>query len=789
MRRQAYAGAVVSVPTSAPRLVRARVHVCGTVQGVGFRPHAYRLATSLSLAGDVRNDHRGVAIDVEGDPRSVERFIERLRAEAPPLAVIEEVTVDRVAPTGARGFAIRPSDAARSAPATLVAPDAATCPECLRECDDPADRRHRYPFINCTACGPRFTIVTGVPYDRPATTMRAFAMCPDCAAEYEDPRDRRFHAQPNACPRCGPAARLIDTRGLPAPLDGARDALEAAAGALRAGRIVAVKGLGGYQLACRADSEAAVARLRARKHREDKPLAIMVADLAQARALVALGAADEVLLCGRERPIVICPRRAGAPVAPSVAPGHDTLGVMLPVSALHHVLATDAGTPLVLTSGNRSEEPIIHRDAEALERLREVADLLLVHDRPIQMRADDSVVRTVAVGGGRRAVMIRRARGYVPAPLELPLAAPQPILACGAELKSTLCVAKGSHAWVSQHIGDLRDYEALRSYREASEHLQRLFAVAPALVAHDLHPDYLSTAYALALEGVELLAVQHHHAHLAAVLAEHGVSEPAIGLIFDGAGHGSDGTSWGGELLLGDLAGFARAGSLLPVALPGGDAAARQPWRMAAAWLAAADGEPGPLPARLRGAVAQARWEAMSRLLASRMPMPSTSSVGRLFDAVAALCGLCAECSYEGQAAVALELAVAPAERGSYPLALVAGPTLTLDARVTVRAVAADLAAGVEVARIAARFHNTLAAAGADACRALRERHGIARVVLSGGVFQNRVLLEGTAAALERDGFTVLLPQRLPCNDGGISFGQAAVAAARLRGEVSRSCA
>jgi hydrogenase maturation protein HypF len=511
----------------------------------------------------------------------------------------------------------------------------------------------------------------------------------------------------------------------------------------------------------------------------------MTADLEQARRLVHLAPAEEALLCGRERPIVLCPRREPAPVAASVAPGQRMLGVMLPSTPLHHLLLADSGVPLVMTSGNRSDEPISYRDEEALASLGSIADLLLVHDRPIHTRADDSVVRAVTLGGARRRVTLRRARGYVPIPHTLPLPAKRPILACGAELKSTLCVAKGRHAWVSQHIGDLRDYEALRSYREAAEHFQRLFAVEPAVVAHDMHPDYLSTAHAMACEDVELVAVQHHHAHLAAVLAEHAVTRPAIGVIFDGSGYGSDGTSWGGELLIGDLVGFERAGSLRAVPMPGGDSAVRAPWRMTCSWLRAAFGSPGPLPSRLADHVDGERWDDVTRLLDARLHAPLTSSIGRLFDAVAALCGLCAETTYEGQAAIALEQAARHDERGAYPLVLEHAGTLTLDARPTVRAVVEDLAAGVAIGRVAARFHNALAHAGAAACRTLRECHGITRVVLSGGAFQNAILLERMAALLEADGFEVLVGERFPCNDGGIAFGQAAIAAARMHSEGS----
>jgi hydrogenase maturation protein HypF len=726
----------------------------------------------------VRNDGGGVAIDVEGESQAVDRFIERLRGEAPPLAVIDRLSVERIAPAGARGFAIAPS-LPRGAREALVTPDAATCEDCLRECDDPADRRYRYPFINCTACGPRFTIITDVPYDRPATTMRGFAMCADCAAEYADPADRRFHAQPVACSRCGPTARLLDRAGREVPLGAARDALTAAALALAKGMIVAVKGVGGYQLACRADSEQAVALLRGRKRRDLKPFALMTASLGVTRTLVHTSAAEEALLMGRERPIVICKRRRGTSVAASVAPGRPTLGVMLPASALHHLLARESGGALALTSANLSDEPIIYRDDDALERLGPIADLLLTHDRPIHMRTDDSVVRRV--DGATQT--IRRARGHVPIPLALPLAAPRAILACGAELKATLCLAKGRHAWISQHIGDLRDAATLRSYREIDVHLRRLFDVTPAAIAHDMHPDYLSSAYAREHDEAQLIAVQHHHAHLAAVLAEHGRCGPAMGLIFDGSGYGEDATSWGGELLLGDLLGFQRAGSLNAVALPGGDAAARQPWRVAASWLAAAHATPGPLPMPLREHVEPTSWRNVGRMIETGLGAPPTSSVGRLFDAVAALCGLCAETSYEGQAAIALEAAIDTGERGVYPLEVSDGEFLTLDARPTIRAVAVDLAGGRGPGIVAARFHNALARAGARACELLRERCGVSQVVLSGGVFQNAALLERTAALLRAARFEVLCAQRVPCNDGGVSYGQAAVAAARLRAQ------
>jgi hydrogenase maturation protein HypF len=727
------------------RRVRARVE--GTVQGVGFRPFVYRLASELDLAGFVFNDERGVLVEIEGGDSAVEGFLRRLAEEAPPLASIEAVRPRDVAPAGERGFRILASPHGGE-PEALVSPDTATCDDCLRELFDPADRRYRYPFVNCTNCGPRFTIVRGVPYDRPLTTMAGFELCPRCAAEYEDPSDRRFHAQPNACPECGPTLALGDLRG--------DAALSAAVAALREGSVVAVKGIGGYHLACLAAREPAVAALRARKHREDKPFAVMAGSLAAARELVSLTDEEAALLAGRDRPIVLAPRRPDAPVAASVAPRSADLGVLLPYSPLHHLLLADVGEPLVMTSGNVSDEPIAHEDDDALERLNGIADLVLHHDRPIHTRTDDSVLRAVPA---RRPLLMRRSRGFVPDALTLPLET-RPLLACGAELKSTFCVAKGARAWVGHHIGDLKSYEVLRAYEAGVEHFERLFAIAPEVVVHDEHPDYLSTRYALAREGVETVAVQHHHAHLAACLAEHGETGRAAGAIYDGSGFGRDGAVWGGELLVGDLRDFERAGHLWPVRLPGGDAAVGQPWRMAVAWLLEA-GWDGPLPGPDRR-----RAEQVGELVRTGLSSPWTTSMGRLFDAVAALCGLRDEVTYEGQAAVELEAVAVPEERGAYDMP-------GLDARPTILAIAEDLARGTDPAVVSARFHNTVARATAEGLTAA----GKEIVVLSGGVFQNRRLLTATRDALEALGHRVLVPERLPPNDGGISYGQAAVAA------------
>ena len=746
------------------------------MQGVGFRPFVYRLAGELGLAGFVLNDDRGVLLEVEGASSAVQRLLERIGSEAPPLATVEEVRAEELAPTGEGGFGIAVSEHG-GAPLALVSPDVAACAACLAEVADPSDRRHRYPFTNCTDCGPRFTIVRAVPYDRPLTTMAGFEMCPACRAEYEDPADRRFHAQPNACPECGPRLALLEPSG---ERVGEKDPLAAAASALRGGGVVGIKGLGGYHLACRADHEGAAAALRSRKHREDKPFALMAADLDAARALVVLTGSEERLLLGRERPIVIARRRPEAPVAGSVAPGSPDLGVMLPYTPLHHLLLAETGATLVMTSGNFSDEPIAYDDADALGRLGAIADVLLAHDRPIHVRADDSVVRSL---GTRRAapLMLRRSRGYVPASVALPLETPRPLLTCGAELKSTFCVAQGSRAWVSHHIGDLKNYETLSSFQEGVAHFERLFAVAPEVVVHDAHPDYLSTRYALAREGVETMAVQHHHAHLAACLAEHGELGPAVGAIYDGTGYGADGTVWGGELLFGDLASFERAGWLAPVPMPGGERAVLEPWRMACSWLTAAGVEDPPVPTALAGAVKPERWDQVAALARSGFSSPSTSSMGRLFDAVSALCGLRATVTYEGQAAIELEAAAGAAPPPEpYPLPVrhtAAG--LELDARETVREVAREVAGGAAPAPVSARFHAAVAVATAEACALIAESRGVDLVVLSGGVFNNRLLVERTVEMLERRGLRVLLPERLPAGDGGISYGQAAVAAAR----------
>ncbi|HET8787555.1 MAG TPA: carbamoyltransferase HypF, partial [Actinomycetes bacterium] len=701
------------------------------------------------------------------------------REDAPPLAIVERVLTEPVEPLPGTGFRIVES-ARGGRPSALVSADIATCDDCLRELFNPADRRHRYPFLNCTNCGPRFTIVTGIPYDRPNTTMAGFVMCPACRREYDDPADRRFHAQPVCCPACGPALALLDREGRAA----GDDPLEAAAARLRDGAVVAVKGLGGYHLAADAASEPAVAALRARKHREDKPFAVMAADLDGARALCLVDRAEEAMLASPRRPIVLLRRRPDlrAGVAGPVAPGNRSLGVMLPYTPLHHLLLAEVGRPIVLTSGNVSDEPIAYRDDDALERLGGIADWFLVHNRPIHVRVDDSVVRSFR----GRELPLRRSRGFAPQPLGLPWPFPRHVLACGAELKHTFCLAKGDRAFVSHHVGDLENYETYRSFTEGVEHYRRLFEVSPEVVAHDLHPEYLSTKHALELDGVELEGVQHHHAHVAACLADNGEPGPVIGVAFDGLGYGTDGTIWGGELLVADLEGFRRAGHLETVPMPGGTAAIKEPWRMAAAWLDAALG--AQVPERLEVVGRNlGRWERVVALARSGTASPVTSSAGRLFDAVAAILGVRDAVNYEGQAAVELEQLADPAEPAAYPARVTGvGPGgwpggLVLAGTDLVRAVVEDLEAGAAPPLVAARFHNGLAAATIAACQAVRETTGLEAVALSGGVFQNLLLLDGVVAGLEGQGFRVLVHSRVPPNDGGISLGQAAVAGARSR--------
>ena len=762
------------MPSTADRAIDVegrRILVRGTVQGVGFRPWVYRLAVEAGLSGHVRNDPRGVTIEVFGAPADLEAFERRLRHEAPPAARLREVVREAIPAEATPGFSILPSDEGAGSRRVSIPPDLATCPDCLRETLDPSDRRHLYPFTNCTHCGPRYTIARDVPYDRPATTMAAFPMCPDCRREYGDPLDRRFHAQPVACPACGPRVRLVDPAGL--EIAGPAEAIAAAARALGEGRIVAVKGLGGYHLACDATSGEAVLRLRARKRRDEKPFAVMVADLEAARALASLGPAEERLLESVERPIVLVHRRASCALAPEVAPGNPLVGLLLAYTPLHHLLLRAAGRPLVMTSGNLSEEPMAAGDDEARERLAGIADLFLAHDRAIENRCDDSVARVIA---GQPTVM-RRSRGYVPRPLHLRRPVRRPILACGAHLKNTFCLAAGDEAWLGPHIGDLDNLEAVRAFEEQVERLQRFLGVRPEVIAHDLHPEYASTRYALARPETPKVGVQHHHAHVASVLAEHGLEEPVLGLAWDGTGYGTDKTAWGGELLLVRDGRFERLATLRPLRLAGSDEAIRQVWRIALAALDDAfDGRP-PLDRLPLFASVPPRDVAVVRQMAAKgLHAPLAHGAGRWFDALGALGLGRVRATYEGQVALEWNLVAEDGEAGSYPFAVEPdGGLLQADLRPTVRAAVADLLAGVRAGRVSARFHETMADVGAALVRRAVVERGRMPVVLTGGCFQNARLVEGVLRRLGGE-LRVLRHAEVPPGDGGVSLGQALVA-------------
>ena len=864
-------------------VARYRVHVRGTVQGVGFRPYIYRLARGLGLAGWVRNDSSGVLIEVEGPRESCERFVERLAPEAPPVADIAEVRHEGIAPEGSRDFVIVRSERLADALAEIP-PDMGLCDDCRRELLDPADRRYRYPFINCTNCGPRFTIAESLPYDRPFTSMKRFTMCAECQREYDDPADRRFHAQPNACWACGPRLTLLDPRlhrleacattavlslegrGLsdPPPSQGGGrgwvespeqpnphpplslegrgigiahqppagwepaggsvgDPIEAVAQALREGKIAAIKGLGGFHLACDATNEAAVQALRERKWREKKPFAVMVPDLTAARRLCELSEAEERLLTSWRKPIVLARKRPGHPLAEAIAPASQYFGVMLPYTPVHVLLLQHGFVALVMTSANRTDEPIAIDNAEALERLGSVADLFLMHDRDIIRRSDDSVMRVFR----GQTIVQRRARGEVPRAIPIifpisdfrfPISTPTTqhltpntsVLALGGDLKNTICIIRKGRAYLSQHIGDLEHADALAFFEETIEHFQGILEVRPTLIAHDLHPGYHSTAFArrLATSGasshvsrvtrhesggerqlIKLVGVQHHHAHTASVLAEHGLEGPVLGVSLDGTGYGTDGKVWGGEFLVATLADFERLAHLAYVPMPGGEAAVKEPWRMALAYLGDA-----ALPELQRAGVPRQALEAVLQLIGKRVACPETSSMGRLFDGVSALLGICTRTSYEGQAAIELEASISDfrfpisdfnTERRDpvfYPFNLdVSAVPWAIDPCEVVRGVLDDLRRGTAKGLIAERFHNTIVELVRAVCVLARRERGLGTVALSGGCFQNMRLLEGVCRVLERDGFDVRYHRLVPTNDGGLSLGQAVVALARMR--------
>jgi hydrogenase maturation protein HypF len=758
------------------------IEIRGTVQGVGFRPWVYRVAHELGVTGRVRNHARGVTIEAFGGEHVLERMVTRL-GEPPPPALVREVVVTAIPYEAVRDFVIEHS--VEGGPRALsIPPDLATCADCERELRDAADRRHRYAFTNCTACGPRFTIATGVPYDRPATTMAPFAMCPACQSEYHDPRDRRFHAQPNACPLCGPALALWSPDGAAIATD---DPLRDAAARIARGEIVAVKGLGGFHLACDATRAAPIATLRRRKRRDEKPFAVMVADLAGAHALAALAPDEAALLAAPERPIVIVERRAGAALAREVAPETELVGLMLPYTPLHHLLLRAVGRPLVMTSANPSDEPICADNAEAVRRLGDIADALLVHDRAIATRCDDSVARVIA----GRPVLVRRSRGYVPRAIALARAVARPVLAVGAHLKNACCVATGDSAYLGPHVGDLDNVAALGFFESAIARLEQILEVRPEVIAHDLHPGYLSTRYAedrgARDRGLRLIGVQHHHAHVVSAMAEHGFAGPVIGVAYDGTGWGSDGTSWGGELLLARYDGFERLATFRPVALAGGDLAMREPWRVALAMLDDAFGGEAELAGlALFDAVPERAIGVVRGMIRAGVNAPLARGVGRMFDGIGALGLARAGTSYEGQLAVAWNVAAAEGTHGVYPYAVAAerdvqgeGHPPEIDLRPLVRAVVGDLRAAVMPAVVSARFHDTLIAATVDRVRAAVAACGRLPIVLTGGAFQNPRLAEGIAHALAD--LDVRMHGEVPPGDGGIALGQALAADAIAR--------
>jgi hydrogenase maturation protein HypF len=756
---------------------RRAIKIRGIVQGVGFRPFVYQLATALGLKGRVINQAGAVLIEAQGDPDRLNRFLESLTRDAPTLARIDGVEWQAQPIVPEQGFRIEPSERG-DATAVFIPPDVATCDDCLRELFDPADRRYRYPFLNCTNCGPRLTIIRGAPYDRPRTTMAGFPMCDACRAEYDDPSDRRFHAQPTACPACGPRLALHRPSGQRVETD---DPLASVERALQQGEIVAIKGLGGFHLACDARNASAVAELRRRKHRDQKPFAVMCADVQEAMKWCRVDDAERSLLVSPRRPIVLLHKRpkAEASLAEAVAPGHPFLGVMLPYTPLHHLLMRDMpGTVLVMTSANRTDEPIVYENDQAFDRLGDIADLFLMHDRPIHVRCDDSVTRIV----DGVELPLRRSRGYAPQPLRLPIALGQPVLAVGGQFKGAFALGRGPHALISHHMGDLDHLEADRAFRRDIALYEALFAASPRGIAHDLHPDYASTRYAqrrAAEQGLRLIPVQHHHAHLAAGMAEHRLDGRVIGVTFDGTGFGPDHTIWGGEVLVGGYAAYNRAAHLRPVGMPGGDRAIKHPWRMAVAYLADAACHAPALEAR----VPAAELRMTRRMLERGVNTPRTSSAGRLFDAVAALIGVRDTVSYEGQAAIELErLALTAAGGEAYPIELLSDPegATVIDTRPTIRAIVDDLGHGTAAASIARRFHLTLVRLIVRVCTRIQRRTGLDRVVLSGGVWMNALLTTEACAALREAGFRVYRHRRVPPNDGGLCLGQLAVAAATL---------
>ncbi len=744
--------------------IRRQIRVNGIVQGVGFRPFIFNLARAQGLTGFVSNTSEGVIVEVQGSTKAVVEFIAAIRKEAPPLALITEISVADIPTVSAREFVIVPSDS-KARVATMISPDIAVCDDCMHDLQDPANRRYRYPFTNCTNCGPRYTIIEELPYDRPFTSMRNFKMCLDCQAEYDEPTDRRFHAQPNACPVCGPQLALFTIDQTPVAAD---DLIKETAQLLKAGSILAIKGLGGFHLAVDAENDRVVKELRERKGREEKPLAIMVRDLAVVHKLCKLTADEDELLTSPRAPIVLARKIENSLLSENIAPGNDRLGVMLPYTPLHHLLLAEEFMALVMTSANLSEEPICITNDEAFARLQKIADYVLIHDRDIYLRGDDSVF--IQIAGKNRP--IRRSRGYAPVPILVDSDGP-PVLAVGGELKNTVCLLHNNRAFVSQHIGDLENLEAYNFFRMTIDHLQKVFDTKPELIVHDLHPRYLSTQWAKEQEGIPLLGVQHHHAHLAAVMAEHGIEEQVLGIIMDGTGYGNDGTIWGGEILLGDYSGYQRVAAFEPMLLPGGDAAIKAPWRTAVSYLYQSFGELPKLPF-----LSEHDYKPIVEMVEKNVSCFTTSSCGRLFDAVAAMSGGRQIINYEGQAAIELmqvsDNVDVDLDLFEYGFRRQDKVELML-VKPLVRSVVKAVQSGNKLSEIGSRFHRTLCNMLSTMVKQLRREHNINTIVVSGGVFQNQILFESLIEQLEKDNFLVFCHEKVPSNDGGIALGQALI--------------
>ncbi|MBP1720667.1 MAG: hydrogenase maturation protein [Deltaproteobacteria bacterium] len=755
---------------------RIRYLFAGIVQGVGFRPFLYRVATKHRLGGYVCNTPKGVIAEVEGPAARIEKFSDELLKSFPPASVVSSIKNTNVAVLGESDFRIVASEQ-EGKKEVLISPDIATCADCRREMKDTKDRRYRYPFINCTNCGPRLTIIRDVPYDRPNTSMACFALCPRCRSEYENPADRRFHAEPNACPVCGPQLWITDDEGRPLQ-DSPGDPVDKAAKFLLSGKILAIKGLGGFHLAVDASNEEAVRRLRSRKYREEKPLAIMVRDMNAASQIAKIGRVERELLLSPQRPIVLCRKRSDRVIAPCVAPGVPNQGIMLPYTPIHHLLMEKDFTALVMTSANQVDEPICIENREALSRLKGIADFYLFHNRDILVRCDDSVAAVM----GQNPVLLRRSRGWAPKPVSLKRSYPD-VLALGPHLKATLCILKGGLAYLSPHIGDLETPEARDFHRESLRLMERIAECRPDVIACDLHPAYWTTRLAEELPHTEIIRVQHHHAHIVSAMAENGLSGEMIGLAMDGTGYGQDGTAWGGEVLVADEVDFRRAGHIRPYPLPGAEKAVKEPWRVAASLLRESFGDTWHRVAeKLPLGVKAGHFNVLENMMARGFNSPLTSSLGRVFDGVAAILGTRHTVSFEGQAAMELETLATSRSTRRYPFEITKnGDGTVLDLRPLVRAVAEDRIRGKDPAAITTVFHQTIIGAIAAMSAAVREQTGLGKAVLSGGCFQNRVLLEGAVHELERDGFEVYTHRSLPANDGCIALGQAVIAAARIQ--------